>query len=65
VRGEPEVGQQLIELIRGMGRQAWQDIPEVRERIDIMALAGAGQGVEDHRNRQIPCSDAGVLRASV
>jgi hypothetical protein len=32
-----------------MGRQAWQDIPEVRERIEIVAIAGAGQGVEDHR----------------
>jgi hypothetical protein len=45
VRGEPDVGQPLIEQIRRMGWQAWQDISEVRERIDIMALArGRGGG---------------------
>jgi hypothetical protein len=38
---EPDIGQQLIELIRGMARQATQDVLEVREGIDIVVLAGA------------------------
>ena len=41
VRGEPDVGKKFIELIRGMGRQATEDIPEVRERIDVEVLAVA------------------------
>src|SRR5271165_3282703 len=32
-----------------MGRQATEDVLEVREGIDAMMLAGAGQGVEDRR----------------
>jgi hypothetical protein len=32
-----------------MGRQATEDILEVRERVDIVVLTGAGQGVEDRR----------------
>jgi hypothetical protein len=30
-----------------MGRQTSEDVLEVREGIDIVVLAGAGQGVED------------------
>ena len=41
VRGEPDVGKKFIELIRGMGRQATEDIPEVREGIDVEVLAVA------------------------
>jgi hypothetical protein len=40
---EPDVGQQLIELIRGMGRQAMEDILDVREGIDIVVPAGEGE----------------------
>jgi hypothetical protein len=39
VRGEPDVGKKLIILIRGMGRQATEDIPGVREEIDVEVLA--------------------------
>jgi hypothetical protein len=39
VRGEPDVGKKFIELVRGMGRQATEDILEVREGIDVEALA--------------------------
>jgi hypothetical protein len=41
VRGEPGVGQPFIELICGMGQQATEDIPEVREGIDVQVLAVA------------------------
>jgi hypothetical protein len=41
VRGEPDVGKKFIELNRGMGRQATEDIPEVREGIDVEVLAAA------------------------
>src|SRR5215468_2644130 len=36
-----------------MGRQAWQDIPEVRERIDIRALA-RGRGGDRFGGLAIP-----------
>ena len=41
VRGEPDVGKNFIELIREMGPQATEDIPEVREGIDVEVLAVA------------------------
>ena len=47
VRGEPNIGQQFLELTCGMGRQASEDILEVGEGIDIVVLAGPGQRVED------------------
>jgi len=39
VRGEPDVGKKFIELIRGIGRQTTEDIPDVREGIDVEVLA--------------------------
>jgi hypothetical protein len=39
-----------------MGRQATGDILEVREGIDVVVLAGPGQGVED---RSVPALDNG------
>jgi hypothetical protein len=39
VRREPVIGQKLIELIRGMGRQAKEDVLKVRKRIDVVVLA--------------------------
>jgi hypothetical protein len=50
VRGEPDVGKKFIELIRGMGRQATADIPEVREGIDVQVLAVA---VEESRTAAV------------
>jgi len=50
VRGEPDVGKTFIELIRGMGRQATEDIPEVREGIDVEVLAVA---VEEERTAAV------------
>jgi hypothetical protein len=41
VRGEPHVGEKFITLNRGMGRQATEDIPEVRVGIDVEVLAVA------------------------
>jgi hypothetical protein len=41
VRGEPDVGKEFIELIRGMGRQATEDILQVREGIDVEVLGWA------------------------
>jgi len=41
VRGEPDIGQQFLERICGMGRQAMEDILEVREGIDVEVLAVA------------------------
>jgi hypothetical protein len=49
VRREPAIGQQFIELVCGMGRQATEDVPKVREGIDVVVLAAAGQGVEEDR----------------
>jgi hypothetical protein len=39
VRREPDIGQQFTELIGGMGRQATEDVLEIREGIDIVVLA--------------------------
>jgi len=50
VRGEPDVGKKFIELNRGMGRQATEDIPEVREAIDVEVLAVA---VEESRTAAV------------
>jgi hypothetical protein len=50
VRGEPDVGKKFIELNRGMGRQATQDIPRVREGIDAEVLAVA---VEESRTAAV------------
>jgi hypothetical protein len=41
VRGEPDVGKKFNELNRGMGRQATEDIPEVREAINVEMLSVA------------------------
>jgi hypothetical protein len=49
MRREPSIGQQFIELVRGMRRQAVEDVLEVREGIDIVVLAGPGEGIEDRR----------------
>jgi hypothetical protein len=40
---EPDVGQQLIELIRGIGRQASEDVLEIGKRVDVVVLASSGQ----------------------
>jgi hypothetical protein len=37
---EPDIGQQIIELICGTGRQAMEDILEVSEGIDVVILTG-------------------------
>jgi len=50
VRGESDIGKKFIELIRGMGRQATEDIPEVREAIDVEVLAVA---VEEERTAAV------------
>jgi hypothetical protein len=50
VRGEPDVGKKFIELIRGMGRQATEDIPKVRKGIDVEVLAVA---VEESRTAAV------------
>jgi hypothetical protein len=41
VRGEPNGGKKFIKLIGGMGPQATEGIPEVREGIDVEVLAVA------------------------
>src|SRR4051812_10613978 len=46
VRVEPDIGQQLVEPPRGMGRQAAEEVLEVGEGVDVVVLAGACQGVE-------------------
>jgi hypothetical protein len=52
VRGEPDVGKKFIELIRRMGRQATDDIPKVREGIDVERLAVAVEGSRTASVRQ-------------
>jgi hypothetical protein len=41
VHGEPDIGQNFLDLIYGLGRQATEDIPRVREGIDVEVLAVA------------------------
>jgi hypothetical protein len=43
VQLEPDIEQQFVELIRGMDREAAQDILEIGEGVDAEVLAGAGQ----------------------
>jgi hypothetical protein len=50
VRGEPHVGKTFIELNRGMGRQATEDVPKVREGIVVEVLAFA---VEESRTAAV------------
>jgi hypothetical protein len=50
VRGEPDVGKEFTKRIRGMGRQATEDSPEVREGIDVEVLAVA---VEESRTAAV------------
>ena len=40
MRREPDIRQQFTEPIRGMGRQATEDILEVREGIDVVMFVG-------------------------
>ena len=40
MRGEPDVGQQFLELICELGWQAMEEVPEVGEGIDILLLTG-------------------------
>src|SRR4051812_29084992 len=49
VRREPDVRQQLVELSEGHGWQAKEDVLEISEGIDVVVLAGAGEGVQDGR----------------
>ena len=49
VRLEPDIGQQFVESFLGMGRQTPENILKVGEGIDVVVLAGAGQGVQDGR----------------
>jgi hypothetical protein len=49
MRRESGIGQQLIELIRGMGRREMEDVQEVSAEIDIVVLARANSGIEDGR----------------
>jgi hypothetical protein len=42
LRHEPDIGQQVIELIRKMGRQATEDVLEVREGIGTHEWLTAG-----------------------
>ena len=41
MRCEPDVRQELVEFARGVGRQATEDIPEVREGINVEVLTVA------------------------
>jgi hypothetical protein len=64
VRRESDIGQQFIELICGMGRQATEDILKVREGIDRGVPAGAGQRVENRRGSAAPVtSEEGPITA--
>jgi hypothetical protein len=50
VLGEPDIGQNFLDLIYGLGRQATEDIPEVREAIEVEMLAVA---VEESRTAAV------------
>ena len=50
MQAETAVGKKFIELIRGMGRQATEAIPEVREAIDVEVLVVA---VEESRTAAV------------
>src|SRR4051794_41147503 len=49
VRCEPDVGQQLVELPRGMGRETTEDVGEIGERIDVVVLTCPGEGIQHGR----------------
>jgi hypothetical protein len=46
---DPGVGQEFNQPIDGMGRQPFQDILEVGERIDVMTLATSHQAIQGRR----------------
>src|SRR5512135_2832450 len=49
VRSEPDVGEQLVELLCGMGREATEDVGEVGEGIDVVVLTRPGEGIQHGR----------------
>jgi hypothetical protein len=49
MRCEPDVGEQFVELLCGMGRQATEDVGEVGERIDVVMMTGASERIQDGR----------------
>src|SRR3954447_26119699 len=49
MRAEPDVGEQLVELLCGMGREATEDVGEIGERIDVAVLTRPGEGIQHGR----------------
>jgi hypothetical protein len=49
VRREPDVGQELVESPGGLGRETTEDVVDEGERVEVVMLTGAGQGVQDRR----------------
>jgi hypothetical protein len=54
VRGEPDVGQQFLELVCGSGRQATEEVQEIGEGIDVVLLTGPIHRTDT--NRQPRCA---------
>jgi hypothetical protein len=46
---EPGVRQQLAEPVLRLGRQSAEDVPQVGERVDVVVLSGADEGIRDRR----------------
>jgi hypothetical protein len=39
---EPDIGQQLLQMVYRLGRESAEDVPEVGEGVDVVMSAGAG-----------------------
>jgi hypothetical protein len=46
MRSEPDVGEQLVELLCGMGREASEDDGEVGEGIDVVMSTRPGEAIQ-------------------
>ena len=49
MRSEPDVGEQLVELLCGMGLEATENVGEVGERIDVVMFTRPGEGIQHGR----------------
>jgi hypothetical protein len=53
VRWEPDVGEQFVKLLCGMGPEATENVGEIGKRIDVVMLTRPGEGIQ-HGRRLAP-----------
>jgi hypothetical protein len=57
---EPDVRQELVKFSGGVGREPTQDVPQVREGIDFVVLAGASSASAALQHGEDVAEGAGI-----